>query len=289
MTTAAERAKQNINAGTRAPAPAAAPQNRQISNDLASSAAGKGIVYNPGAAAAERKVLRGTWKVTVPNYDTSKRKPEFENFMGPVGPDKMVQLPGTREETRREEQNENDALKEYYLLPKDALATLQKRLERGGFLKPGTYTLGVHDNGASFKAWSDAVDLAANFYEAGNTDITVDQVIEQGSPAPDDQAELYIMPEEDIRAMIQAVAPQVFGRRADEGTIEALVATFQQTQASRQMAGMNADAATPSGAWVQEQLRELNPESANAFQTAGKIQAFMKAINPEGEFSAYRQ
>jgi hypothetical protein len=151
--------------------------------------------------------------------------------------------------------------------------------------------------GAADEATRNAFGKALEEAASSNGKYTVDDIIEMHAQQAKAMSGKKAKPPklsnpEDVKANAQSVAPNVIGKRLDDATLNALVGKAEE-MAQQQYTASDGQSAyyssSPSQAWLGEQIRQLQPQTTAAFQTAGNVGSFLKMVDANGVFSAYHR
>lgn len=262
-----------------------------------------GILEQTGVAAGGGGVVNGPTTSGAPATGSTLNNPDNPNIRTKTRQVSREYLGSTLTETEtqaEETKTKSQVMTEFYNIPSnsDELRLLQERLFRAGYygnLKSSEINFGSHDS-VTAGAYSDFLNHASEYTQA-NEDATLDSALDEegeGGSLEDEGGRVnkIALPNPDeMKAIINATAPKVLGRRADPATTQAIMdAYMQQSVASQEAANSIAETGgayyTPpefSQTYVSEKLREAQPEQAAVTDFGDRYAAFNDLINSSNQ------
>lgn len=208
-----------------------------------------------------------------------------ENFMGPVAGGKTTAA---------------EAMQSYANMVKtdpNKFKQLQTKLYAGGFYdgildtsKGELPAFGRLDK-KTIQALHDAVVEAAATPGSSVDDILSQAANDAKGNAASSKPKRLTNPDV-VKANAESVAQQLTGRRLDptvSGEIEKRAESLAQQSYTDSNGQVQYYGGSPNDAWLQDQIRQLMPNSVGAYQSAGNMKSLISLIDTQGLFSAYHQ
>lgn len=165
-----------------------------------------------------------------------------------------------------------DALEDFWDLSREKLIDVQQRLWRNGFYGEGDQPEYGRLTERDFDAYRSAVVLSAQSGKA-----LLDEILDP--TAEDVSAKAELSHREDIRLILDRVAPEAIGRRLSDDEAERIVSAWHaREEADFAAAGAGGEQPMSNEAFVESQLQVVAPGETEAQDFGERAQQFMDLL-----------